>query len=152
MTDAVGEGLLTGLLPCETHLVDGELFLGGAPGGVKCCGNLGSRFPTQGERDVLAHVLALGLALGLVHLGRRGLVRALERGPLVVICHAISDGPWVRMCGTRQVVGRLLGRLVLFIPLCTVAQLTTNSILTAWAGQTLSTLLNFLAHVFLTDK
>jgi hypothetical protein len=30
------------------------------------------------------------LGLDLVHLGRRDLVRALERGPLVVVRHAIS--------------------------------------------------------------
>jgi hypothetical protein len=41
--DAVGQGLLTGFLPCQTHLVDGELCLGGALGGSS---------PTQGERDV----------------------------------------------------------------------------------------------------
>jgi hypothetical protein len=32
--DAVGEGLLTGFLPSQTHLVNGELCLGGALGGV----------------------------------------------------------------------------------------------------------------------
>jgi hypothetical protein len=35
---AVGEGLLTGFLPSQTHLVNGELCLGGALGGVESCG------------------------------------------------------------------------------------------------------------------
>jgi hypothetical protein len=33
--DAVGEGLLTGFLPSQTHLVNGKLCLGGALGGVE---------------------------------------------------------------------------------------------------------------------
>ena len=51
--DAVGEGLLTGFLPSQTHLVHGELCLGGALGGVESCGNLSNRSPAQGKRDVL---------------------------------------------------------------------------------------------------
>ena len=44
--DAVGEGLLTGFLPCQTHLVDGELCLGGALGGLVARPSSASRVVT----------------------------------------------------------------------------------------------------------
>jgi hypothetical protein len=80
--DAVGEGLLTGFLPSQTHLVNGELCPGGALGGVESCGNLSNRSPAQGKRDVLLELALQCLPRHTPRLGRGGLSKERFAGPV----------------------------------------------------------------------